>query len=164
MSNSMLKVICEGGKIESFKKGIIGAYYWIGHPTDTEEEPEYILRVFFDDNRNFKGILLLEDYQEELKDSFDSLIECEIPRDIKEYEILNIVKIEDNTMKVEDYDLCECSLCGHLSNWEDSDIWECEECGELTCSKCIEEFDNEAKESGVGQLDVIRCKACYEKK
>lgn len=162
MSNLKLQVICENNVVKSFEKGIVGAYFYVGLPTEYDQEPEYILSVFFNENREFQGILLLDEYKEQLKNGFDSLIHCEIPRDIEEYEQLNFIEINNGSISKEIYDLCKCKKCGSLKVWEDSDIWECEECHELICSDCIEEFNGEAKEKGISQLEVILCDNCFK--
>lgn len=162
MSNLKLQVICENNVVKSFEKGITGAYFYIGLPTEYDQEPEYILSVFFDEKGDFQGILLKDEYKEILKNQFDSLISCEIPRNIEEYERLNFVEIKEGSISIEEYDLCKCKKCGYLTTWDEGDIWECEECNELICSKCIKEFNEEAKIKGISQLDKILCDTCFE--
>lgn len=160
MEDLKLEVICENGKVEYFEKGILGAYFWIGHPTEWEKEPEYIIEVFFDESMKFRGILLLDEYKEELKDSFESIICCELPTDIEEYEFFSFATIENGEISVRKYDLCKCSVCEHLTEWDEGDIWECEECGETVCSDCIHKYNPEAV-VGINQLEEILCKKCF---
>lgn len=115
MSNLKLQVICENNIVKYFEKGITGAYFYIGLPTEYDQEPEYILSVFFDEKGDFQGILLKDEYKEILKNQFDSLIKCEIPRDIEEYERLNLVEVKEGSISIEEYDLCKCKKCGYLT-------------------------------------------------
>lgn len=162
MTNLKLEVICKNNEIKLFDKGIIGCYFYIGHPTDTEKEPEYILEVFFNENREFEGILLKDSYKEELKDCFESLLSCEVSQNIREYEQLKFISIDNNEINMKDYDVCECKKCNYVTEWNDCDIWQCEICNEYICSDCIHEYDEDAREIGISNLVDILCDTCYQ--
>ena len=83
MSNLKLQVICENNVVKSFEKGITGAYLYIGLPTEYDQEPEYILSVFFNKAGEFQGILLKDEYKEILKNQFDSLISSDCSAHLK---------------------------------------------------------------------------------
>ena len=161
MFNLKLQVICENSNIEFFNEGIVGDYYHTGKPTKDNLKPEYIIKVFFDDAGEFKGIFLSDDYKEELQDEFESLIHCSIPRILEEYESLNLIKVKDNKINFEPYDFCRCVKCGKVHVWEDSQIWGCEHCGMYICADCINEYDNEML---YDEARTILCDTCFKEK
>lgn len=161
MQSLKLQVVCEDNKIEFFSEGIVGAYYHVGNPIKDDLNPEYIIKVFFDNTGEFKGIFLSDDYKEELQDELESLIHCSVPRELEEYEHLSSIKIKDNDICLED--LYICKKCKKVHVWDDSKIWSCEECDEYICSNCIEEYNEDARYTGISNLEIILCDTCFDK-
>lgn len=122
MENLKLKVITKDNEVKLFDKGIVGAYFYVGSPTEVRNNPEYILEVFFNENKEFEGILLNDNYKHDLKDCLQYIIESEVSQDIREYELLRSISVINNEIHRENYDICECKKCSYLTEWNDCDI------------------------------------------
>lgn len=159
MNNLKFQVISKNNEIDFFDNGFIAPYYYIMESNKEGKQDEFIVKIFFDKEYIFKGIVLSEEYNYYLKDKFESILSSDISTDIEEYE--SVREVVDGIISQDIVELCRCIKCKKISNWDDCDVWKCENCNEYICNDCLHEYDLELSRVGIAELDDILCHECY---